>query len=149
MQLKKPSKTRPSQASRGPAGARAAGAVSVLACVGVLARGSDAGCGELGSGAMTAGWLLLLDGAGDGDVGALALLLGNKARAAEAARAATEAVAVVLVELAVDVLVIKVLAVAVVVLLLVLVSFPDKLAVTLTVEEGVLAVTVVVAVTAA
>jgi hypothetical protein len=128
MQERKPNNTRSAQASRGPAGARAAGVEG--AEEGVVERcGVGAVVVAVGSGVGVALGVvgLLLEGFDVIAPGALALRPGSKALAAEAARAATDAagtgaeadaaavlaVAVVLVALALDVAVSVIIAVGV------------------------------------
>lgn len=90
MQVKKPSNTRPSQASLGPNGALGAGAAGAGAGAGAAVgagAGDAAGGGGVGTDGDT-GALGLLAGT---EAGALALRAGSAALRAEAARAAAEA----------------------------------------------------------
>lgn len=91
MQLRKPNSTRSAQASRGPAGPRAAGALGAAAEE-EATRGAGPGLGSgVAAGVATGKAAVLGDAFALDELGALALRFGATTRAAEAARAAAEA----------------------------------------------------------
>ena len=164
MQLRKPNKMRSVHASRGPAAERVAAFE--------LARGCGVGAGvAAGGGVAVVG---VANGLASGDeaergpdvllplaVAALALLAGCDKRGADAARVAADAVAVEAITAVVaavveavlgivaEVSVVAAVTLALALVAAVLVSFAERLAATLTVDEGVVVVMLLVVVRAA